>query len=63
MLLKAYLTQSADAAANKIEHVKKLIYVSMILIFIAHATITDTQSKVKSTNGGKPLTLKETFEH
>lgn len=40
-LFRGYLTQSADAATNKTEHVKKLIYVSMILIFIAHATITD----------------------
>jgi len=57
-LLKAYLTQSADAAANKVEHVKKLIYVSMVLIFIAHATITDAQSKKK-----KPMSLAETFTH
>ena len=40
-LLKSYLTSSADAASNQADHVKKLIYVSIILIFIAHATITD----------------------
>ena len=41
-LLRAYLTQSVDSTANKTDHVKKLIYVSMILIFIAHSTITDS---------------------
>ena len=41
-LLRVYLTQSVDSATNKTDQVKKLIYVSMILIFIAHATITDS---------------------
>ena len=34
-----------DAASNKTYKVKKLIYVGIVLIFIAHATITDAQSK------------------
>ena len=33
----------------------------MVLIFIAHATITDAQSKAKSTK--QTLTLEQTFEH
>ena len=43
--------------ANKTDQVKKLIYVGMILIFIAHATITDVQSKATS-----KMTLEETFK-
>ena len=38
---------------------KKLIYVSMILIFIAHATITDSQQKQSS---GAPKTLEAIFD-
>lgn len=49
-LLREYLTHSVDATSNKAEHVKKLIYVSMVLIFVAHATITDAQNALpKST--------------
>lgn len=61
-LLRAYLTQSVDSVTNKTDQVKKLIYVSMILIFIAHATITDSQTKQSHYNGGKAPTLQQTFK-
>lgn len=32
---------SADSASNKTPEAKKLIYISLIMIFMAHATITD----------------------
>ena len=35
------MSRPIDNASNQTEQVKKLIYVSMILIFIAHATIHD----------------------
>ena len=43
ILFRDYLSNSVDLVVNKSEQVKKLIYVSMILIFIAHACITDAQ--------------------
>jgi hypothetical protein len=35
------LSLSADSASNKTPEAKKLIYISLIMIFMAHATITD----------------------
>lgn len=40
-LLKEYLNFSADSASNKTPEARKLILISFIMIFIAHATITD----------------------
>lgn len=47
-LLRAFLANSVDAATNKTDQVKKLIYIGITLIFIAHATITDASSKAGS---------------
>lgn len=61
-LLRAYLTQSVDSVTNKSDQVKKLIYVSIILIFISHATITDSQQARQATKGTKASkSLKATF--
>ena len=40
-LLRNLLSCSIYVSPNKSEQVKKLIYISLILIFIAHATIHD----------------------
>lgn len=47
-LLRAFLANSVDAATNKTDKVKKLIYIGITLIFIAHATITDASTKTGS---------------
>ena len=60
-LFKEFLNYSAGSEASKAEQVKKLIYVSIILIFIAHATIHDAQSTAKSMN--EDLSIKETLDY
>jgi len=49
LLLKEYLTLSADSASNKLPEAKRLVFICLIMVFIVHATITDetTQSKLK----------------
>jgi hypothetical protein len=43
-LLKHYLGEQVDNAPNKSDEVKKLVHISIIMIFIVHATICDAQS-------------------
>jgi hypothetical protein len=42
-MLKFYLSSQADNAPNKADEVKKLVHISITMIFIVHATITDAQ--------------------
>ena len=50
---------SMHSIPHQKELVKKLIYISMILIFIAHATIHDAQTQAKVAD--KEMTLQETL--
>ena len=54
------LSQSIDTSPSKNDLVKKLIYISLIQIFIAHATIHDAQSQAKEED--KDLTIEESLE-
>ena len=50
-LFKEYLSVSIDSAPGKTDQIKKLVYISIILIFIAHATIHEAQSQAASNIG------------
>jgi len=59
LLFKEYLNYSADSASNKKQDVKKLIHISLIQIFIAHATITDASQHLSSKPFFKDLSRDE----
>lgn len=41
MLYKQYLLLQVESQSNKVDEVKKLLCINVILIFIAHAVITE----------------------
>lgn len=41
-LFKQYLQLSVESLGNKTEEVKRIMCINVILLFIAHATITDS---------------------
>lgn len=49
-MLADYLSSIADIESNKSQEVNKMIYLTMVLIFIAHATITDSQNQISQNN-------------
>lgn len=59
--LKTYLNQ-VDKDFNKSQEILKLQHIGVILIFIAHATISDSTRELQSSLGDNTLTLNEVFK-
>lgn len=59
--LKAYLNQ-VDKEFNKSQEILKLQHIGVVLIFIAHATISDASRELQGLSGDSDLTLKQVFQ-